>query len=350
MPRCRGREGVGEDGAGVGQEHGAADPLEHAHHDHVEGTGRAAHPGQRQQDREDGEDQEAQVVHAHPAVDVADAPEGDHQHRGHHHVAHQHPQEERGVAGSQRVEVDAPEDVRKGDEHDRRVDRGHRDAQGGVGERDPLVVGPCRAPGGVPAPPVRLSRMLTTLTGHPAVRGVTRPGLGSVSGSATVGRRPATRASADWTPRRQAVEQPASRSRSDGASSSTAARTSPPLRAAAASRRLRAASERARSVTRRSPGRGRRSIRPRRTRRSIRAVAVEAVMPRCSARWPQLVGWSRSRWRTRSWLRVSPRSPKRRRSSASMLARSWTSAARALWVLSSASARGAGEEATLTER
>ena len=85
-------------------------------------------------------------------------------------------------------------------------------------------------------------------------------------------------------------------------------------------------SERWRSVTRRSPARIPRSTRPRRTIRSMSALAVEAVMPRCSATWPQLAGCSRRSLSTRSWLMVSPRSPHRRNSKASTLASSWTRA------------------------
>ena len=59
---------------------------------------RAVHPGHRQQDREDGEDGEAQVVHPDPAVHVADPAEADHQHRRDQQEPHQHPQEVRGVA------------------------------------------------------------------------------------------------------------------------------------------------------------------------------------------------------------------------------------------------------------
>ena len=189
--------------------------------------------------------------------------------------------------------------------------------------------------------------MLTTLTAPPPPPREPRHRRGRHSCSPPSSR-PAICASADWSRRVTRSSSAASCSRSAGASSSTAARISPPLRAAASGSRLRAASERARSVTRRSPGRGRRSSRPRRTSRSIRAVAVEAVIPRCSASWPQLAGWSRRRWRTRSWLRVSPRSPKRRRSSASRLARSWTSAVRALWVLSADSSLGVAGLSTPT--
>ena len=86
-------------------------------------SGAAMHPGDREQDREHGEDREAQVVDAHAAVDVAQAAEADDQHGGDDQEAHDHPQHVLGVAGGQRVDVDAAEDRGQPDQHDRRVDR-----------------------------------------------------------------------------------------------------------------------------------------------------------------------------------------------------------------------------------
>ena len=92
-----------------------------------------------QQQREEGEEGEAQVVHADAPVDVAEAAEVDHEHARHHQEAQDHPQQVEAVAGLEGIEVDAAEDVGQGDEHDRAVDRGHQHAQGGVDEGHPLV-------------------------------------------------------------------------------------------------------------------------------------------------------------------------------------------------------------------
>ena len=138
-PPLVGREGVGDDGAGVGGDEGAADALDDAHDDEPRGSRLPGHPVDAQEHRADGEDEKAQVVHADPAEHVADAPEADHQHAGHDEVAEHHPQQVEAVARHQRVEPDAPEDGRHGDEDDRRVDRGDEDAHGGVGQDHPLV-------------------------------------------------------------------------------------------------------------------------------------------------------------------------------------------------------------------
>ena len=66
-----------------------------------------------------GEDGEPEVVHADPAVDVAQAAEAHHQHARDDQEAEDHPQQVEGVRRLQRVEVDAAEDVGQGDEHDR---------------------------------------------------------------------------------------------------------------------------------------------------------------------------------------------------------------------------------------
>jgi hypothetical protein len=83
---------------------------------HVEGV-------ERQRDGPEREDDEAEVVDADPAEHVAEAAERHDQHRGHHQVAHQHPQQIADVSRRERVEADATEDGRQRDEDDRRVDR-----------------------------------------------------------------------------------------------------------------------------------------------------------------------------------------------------------------------------------
>ncbi len=77
-------ERVGDDGRGVGEEHGAADALADAHGDEPDGGRRAGEPGHGQKERERGEDDEAEVEDLDPAEDVADPAEGDHQHGEHH--------------------------------------------------------------------------------------------------------------------------------------------------------------------------------------------------------------------------------------------------------------------------
>ena len=105
------REGVGDDGRGVGEEHGPADPLAHPHDDQPDRPFGPTEPGDGQKDREDGEHGKAEVEDLHPAEHVADPAQGDDEHGQHHHEAHQHPQHVAGVAGRERVEVDPPEDV-----------------------------------------------------------------------------------------------------------------------------------------------------------------------------------------------------------------------------------------------
>ena len=67
-------------------------------------------------------------------------PSGDHKHRLHQPVAHDHPQQVADVARRQRVQVDAAEDRRQRDEDDRPVERGHEHRRGRVGQRDPAVI------------------------------------------------------------------------------------------------------------------------------------------------------------------------------------------------------------------
>ena len=96
------REGVGQDGARVGELERAADGLADSHEDDPEGSGRAGHPVDGQEDREDGEDREPEVVHPDPPVHVPEPPEGEHQHRRDQQEPHQDPEEVGAVAGGQR--------------------------------------------------------------------------------------------------------------------------------------------------------------------------------------------------------------------------------------------------------
>ena len=93
-----GRERVGDDGRGVGEEHGPADSLADAHRDEPDGSRRAGQPRHGEQERERREDDEAEVEDLDPAEDVPDAAEGDHEHGQHHAEAHQHPEQVAGVA------------------------------------------------------------------------------------------------------------------------------------------------------------------------------------------------------------------------------------------------------------
>ncbi len=94
---------------------------------------------ERQQDRRAGEHHEAGVVDPHPAVHVAEAAEGDDQHRLHQQVPHDHPQQVADVPRRERIEVDAAEDRRQRDDDDRAVERRHEHRQRRVRQRDPLV-------------------------------------------------------------------------------------------------------------------------------------------------------------------------------------------------------------------
>jgi hypothetical protein len=134
------REGVGQDGAGVPDQEGAAHALHDAPDEQPEGSFVARHPVDGQEQRRGGVDDEAEVVHAHPAVHVAQAAEADHEHAAGDQVAEDQPQQVDAVAGHQRVELDTAEDVGHRDDQDRGVDGGQQDARRGVGQRDPLVV------------------------------------------------------------------------------------------------------------------------------------------------------------------------------------------------------------------
>jgi hypothetical protein len=106
------------------------------------------HPADREQDRERGEDGEAEVVHPHAPEHVAEPAEADDEHGGHDEEAEDQPEQVARVARLQRVEADAAEDVGERDQDDRLVDRHHQHAERRVREGDPLVFG--REPGHEP--------------------------------------------------------------------------------------------------------------------------------------------------------------------------------------------------------
>ncbi len=103
------------------------------------GAGTTGHPVDRQQQRRDRVDDEAEVVDAHAPVHVPQATEADDQHAGDDEEAEDHPQQVEAVGGLQRVEVDAAEDRRHGDQRDRGVERRQQHAERRVRQRDPLV-------------------------------------------------------------------------------------------------------------------------------------------------------------------------------------------------------------------
>ncbi len=102
--------------------------------------GVAGQPGHAEGEREEGEDGEAEVVHADPPVHVAQPAQRHHEHARRDEEAQDHPEQVEAVAREQRVDADAPEDVGQGDEDDGPVDRGHEHAQRRDEQGHPLVV------------------------------------------------------------------------------------------------------------------------------------------------------------------------------------------------------------------
>ena len=138
-PALVGGERVGEDRGGVGEQERGADALHDAEDDQPVGARTPVQPVDRQEERRDGEHEEAERVHAHAPVQVAEPAEADDEDARHDEEAEDHPEEVEAVARGERVEPDAAEDVGHRDEHDRGVDRREQHREGGVRERDPLV-------------------------------------------------------------------------------------------------------------------------------------------------------------------------------------------------------------------
>ena len=85
-------KGVGQNGRRIGYEEGATGALHHTGNNEFEGSS-PAHTGQESQKYGGkGENEEAQVVHAHAAKDVAQTADGDHENRQDQHVAHEGPE------------------------------------------------------------------------------------------------------------------------------------------------------------------------------------------------------------------------------------------------------------------
>ena len=136
-----GGERVGQDGRRTGHQHGPADALDHAPANQPHRAAAEVKRVERQRNGGDRENRETEVVDAHPAEDVAEAPEREDEHRGHHQVAHQHPQQVADVSWRQRVQADAAENGRQRDQHDRGIDGSQQRAQCRVGQGNPLVAG-----------------------------------------------------------------------------------------------------------------------------------------------------------------------------------------------------------------
>ncbi len=134
-----GGERVREDGRRVGHQHGAADRLDDSETDQPQRALRSREGVEGQGESAEPEDREAGVVHPNAAVDVAETAESDDEHCRDDEVAHEHPQQVTDVAGLQRVQVDAAEDGREGDDDDGGVDGGGEHSDRRIRQRDPLV-------------------------------------------------------------------------------------------------------------------------------------------------------------------------------------------------------------------
>jgi hypothetical protein len=138
-PALIGGERVGDDRGGVREQERRADPLDDAKGDQVRRARASAHPVDRQQQRCNRVDDEAEVVHLHAPVHVPQPSEADDQHARDDEEAEDHPQQVEAVRRLQRVEVDPAEDRRHRDQRDRRVERRKQHAERRVRQRDPLV-------------------------------------------------------------------------------------------------------------------------------------------------------------------------------------------------------------------
>ena len=144
-----GGERVGQDRRRVGQQARSADALHDTKQDEVCRAGAPGEPVDRQEQRSDRVDHEAEVVDPHPPEQVAEPAQADDQHACDHQEAEDHPQQVEAVARPQRVQVDAAEDVGHRDQRDRGVDRRQQHTQRRVRQGDPLVAVRPRADGRV---------------------------------------------------------------------------------------------------------------------------------------------------------------------------------------------------------
>ena len=140
-PALVGREGVRDDGRGVGEEHGATDALADPHRRSA--TMAPAVPWSQVTARR----MEKTVKTAKPRLKIftrpnmsPTRPSDTTQHGQHDHEAQEHPEQVAGVARGQWVEADTPEDVGERNQDDRLVDEDHQRAQGDRGQGDPAVI------------------------------------------------------------------------------------------------------------------------------------------------------------------------------------------------------------------
>ncbi len=124
-----GRKDLREEGDAVHDHHGRAGALHHARKDELGGIA-----GEAAQRRADGEDHEAQVVHAHAAEHIGDAAEGQQKDRADEDVGHDDPDH------LDQVCVQLDHHLWQAKDHDGAVDGGHQGADGGNAQDDPFIV------------------------------------------------------------------------------------------------------------------------------------------------------------------------------------------------------------------
>ncbi len=123
------REGVGDQGRAVGEDEGAADPLQDPPEDQLGAVGREAGAERGGSEDEEGAD-EGRLA----AEQVREPAGGEDQHGRGDHVGEDHPDQ------FQQAGAERPLEVRQGDDQRPRVGRHQQHPQAGAGERPPLVV------------------------------------------------------------------------------------------------------------------------------------------------------------------------------------------------------------------
>src|SRR5690242_3921141 len=81
----------------------------------------------------------ATITSTRPSANVTLPHQSDDQDAGHDQVAEDHPQQVEAVSRHQRIELDAAEDVRHGDQDDGGIEGRQQNTERGIGQRDPLV-------------------------------------------------------------------------------------------------------------------------------------------------------------------------------------------------------------------
>ena len=123
------REGVGDEGGAVGEDEGAADPLQDPPEDQLGAVG-----GEAGAERGQAEDQEGADEGRLAAEEVGEAAGGEDQHGRGDHVGEDHPDQFQQAGAERALEV------RQGDDQRPRVGRHQQHPEAGAGERPPLVV------------------------------------------------------------------------------------------------------------------------------------------------------------------------------------------------------------------